>query len=137
MPNFGPLSPQQGINADLLGRLVVAPATTVPGFLCVIPVLLTGSVTLDVDVIVTEKIEVVDVIVRKDGAGAGNTVTVKNAATAITDAIVAATDKATTRAGTIDTAQNVIAAGGTLRVTGTRAAGTMVATVWVVCVVRP
>ena len=101
------------------------------------PVATSGSITADFDTVITEKFEVLDVICRKDGAGAGNTITVKNGATAITDAIVFATDKAQTKAGTIDTASNVIAAGGTLRVTATRAAGTVVGLVTVIGIVRP
>lgn len=77
----------------------------------------------DVDIVVTEKFELLDVTVIKSAAGAGNTLTVKNGATAITDAIAAAVDKAVTRAGTIDQAHSVIAAGGTLRASVTWAAG--------------
>jgi hypothetical protein len=53
-------------------------------------------------------------------------VTVKNGATAITDAIACATDDAVTRAGSIvdGAGTNVIAAAGTLRLSCTRAAGT-------------
>lgn len=137
MPAFGPWGPQVAINTDLQGRTVVSAGTTVPGFVFTIPVVTSGSVTADFDVIVAEKVEVLDVVCRKDGAGAGNTITVKNLATAITDAIVFATDKAVTRVGTIDTASNVIAAGGTLRITATRGAGTVVGMVWVVVVIRP
>jgi hypothetical protein len=137
MPALGQYSPQPAVNADYLGRLTHASGGTVAGVLSCHDVAVTGSATVDVDVIVADKFEVLDVIVRKDGAGAGNTVTVKNGATAITDAIVAATDKAVTRAGTIDTAANVIAAGGTLRVTSTRAAGTVVALVTVIGIIRP
>jgi hypothetical protein len=78
----------------------------------------------DLQVDETFGIEIVDVVVIKNGAGAGNTLQVKNGANAITDAIVAAVDKAVTRAGTIDRAQSTIAAGGTLRFTVSRAAGT-------------
>lgn len=137
MPAVGPLSPQAIVNADYLGRLTVPVGTTTPGVLVGIPVVTSGSVTADFDVTLQEKFEVVDVTVRKDGAGAANTCTVKNGATAITDAIAAATDKAVTRAGTIDTASNVIAAGGTLRVTMTRAAGTVAGLVTVWGFIRP
>ncbi len=73
--------------------------------------------------VLVDKFQVTDVVVRKTGAGAGNTAQVLNGATAITDAIVAAVDKTVTRAGTIDPAQEVIAAGGTLAVAVVRAAG--------------
>jgi len=132
MPSVGIYSPQPAVNSDYLSRLVVGATATTPGILVGIPVATSGSITADFDTVLADKFEVVDVTFRKDAAGAGNTVTVKNSATAITDAIVAATDKAVTRAGTIDTASNVIAAGGTLRVTMTRAAGTVagLCTVW-------
>lgn len=58
------------------------------------------------------------------------------AGVAITDAIAAAVDKAVTHAGTIDTAQNVILAGGTLRCTATRAAGSSAALVTVIGILR-
>lgn len=139
MPNLGPWGPQVAINADYAGRLIVAAGTVSPGIIVGIPIATSGSVTADFDRILTEKFEVLDVICRKDGAGAGNTITVKSTATAITDAIVFATDKAVTRAGTIDVAAlvNVIPAGGTLRVTATRAAGTVVGLVTVIGVFRP
>ena len=78
----------------------------------------------DTDVIVKQKIRVVDVWAVKTAAngGAGDTVTVKNGATAITDAMdLNATDKSVVRAGTIDDAQHEIAAGGTLRATAAQA----------------
>lgn len=81
------------------------------------------AASADYDIVITEKFEVQEVIVRKSAAGAANTVTIKNGATAITDAIAAAVDKAVTRAGTIDPAQEVVLAGGTLRASVVRAAG--------------
>jgi hypothetical protein len=94
------------------------------------------AATADYDRIVDQKFEVIDVVVVKTTAGAGNTVQVKNAATAITDAIAAAVDKAVTRAGTIDRAQAVVAAGGTLRITVTRAAGSAAVQVRVIGIKR-
>lgn len=81
----------------------------------------------DVDIIVDVKFEVFDVIVGKIGTGTGNTVQIKNGTTVISDAIAAAVDKAITRAAQIDrtTNNNVIAAGGTLRCTAAKSAGTM------------
>ena len=137
MPNLGQYSPQPAVNADYLSRLIVSAGTTTPGLVVEIPVATSGSITADFDVTLAEKFEVIDVICRKDGAGAGNTITVKNGSTAISDAIVFATDKAVTRAGTIDTAQNVIAAGGTLRVSASRSAGTVVGLVSVIGIIRP
>lgn len=138
MPNIGPLSPSQMIFTDYLSRLTLSDNSVVPG----IPVALTFQVpdaaTGDIDIIVNEKIEVIDVLCqKKGGAGAGNTMQIKNGATAISDAIACAVDKTNTRAGTIDTAQSVIAAGGTLRLTATRAAGTRNALVTVFAIIRP
>lgn len=94
----------------------------------------TGVATATFTVTTPDKIEIVDVIVRKSAAGAGNTVQVKDgSANAISDAIVATTDKAITRAGTIDPAFNTIAAGGTFTVVNTFAAGSIAANVTVVC----
>lgn len=137
MPTTGPLSPQQAVNADILNRMTYAANATTPGFLAVHTFTIPNAATADYDIVVVDKFEVLDVVVRKDGAGAANTVQVKNGATAITDAIAAAVDKAVTRAGTIDTASNVVAAGGTLRCTFTRAAGSSAAQVTVIGVVRP
>lgn len=92
----------------------------------------TGGATQSITVTTPDKIEIIDVIVRKQNAGAGNTVQVFNGATPITDAIAAAVNKAITRAGTIDPAQNVIAAGGTFIVTNTFAATDIMANVTVV-----
>lgn len=137
MPNLGAYGPQPMVNADYASRITVPAGTTTPGIILGIPVAISGSATADFDTVLAEKFEVLDVVCRKDGTGTGNTITVKNGATAISDAIVFATDKAVTRAGTIDTASNVIAAGGTLRVTATRAAGTVVGLVTVVGIIRP
>jgi hypothetical protein len=137
MPNLGGFGPQVIVNADYASRVTVPAGTLTPGILTGIPVAPTGSITADFDVVLAEKFEVVDVICRKDGAGASNTITVKNGTTAITDAIVYAADKAVTRAGTIDTASNVIAAGGTLRVTATRSAGAVTGLVTVLGFIRP
>jgi hypothetical protein len=80
-----------------------------------------------------DKIEIVDVIVRKSVAGAGNTITVKDgAANAISDAIAAAVDKTITRMGTNDPAFNTIAAGATFTVVNTFAAGSNLCNVTVV-----
>lgn len=122
---------------DLEGRIPVANNATAPAALSAYLFLIPNAATADYDIVVDGKFEVVDVIVRKDGAGAGNTVQIKNGATAITDAIAAAVDKAVTRAGTIDTASNVVAAGGTLRCTFTRPAGTSNALVTVLGFPRP
>lgn len=79
-----------------------------------------------------DKIEIVDCICRKSVAGAGNTIQLFNGATAISDAMATAVDKTITRAGTIDPAQNVIAAGANITITATRAAGSMLCNVTIV-----
>lgn len=82
------------------------------------------AATGNVDVVITKKTEVLDVqVMKKAGAGgAGDLITVKNGATAITDDIdINIADKVSKRAATLDDAQTVIAAGGTLRVTRTKA----------------
>lgn len=81
---------------------------------------LTGSI----DIPVHRALMVLDVwAVAVGGAGAsGDTVLVANGTTAITDALaMEVADKVVVRAGTIDDAQSLIAAGGTLRVTGASA----------------
>ena len=136
MPNMGPLSPLPTL--DYFQRITVVSNQVQPGLVLGLVFAVPDAATGDIDIVVAEKIEVLDVICRKDaGAGAANTMQVKNGATAISDAIACAVDKTITRAGTIDVAQNTIAAGGTLRLTTTRAAGTRTALVTVVCLIRP
>lgn len=110
---------------DYLARLVADDSATTGQMLVSIPVTVPDAATGDIDIVMADKFEVVDVVcIKRNGAGAGNTVTVKNGASAISDAIACATDNAVTRAGTIDDANSVIAAAGTLRLSCTRAAGT-------------
>ena len=137
MPTIGKFGPQTAVNDDYVSRITVPAGTTTPGIIVGIPVATSGSTTADFDTVLLEKFEVLYVICRKDGAGTANTITVKNGSTAISDAIAFATDKAVTMSGTIDTASNVIAAGGTLRVTATRSAGTVAGLVTVVGIIRP
>jgi hypothetical protein len=108
----------------------VSPASTVASALMMFDIAIPDAATTTYTYISTNKIEIVDVIVRKDGAGAANTIQVLDGASAaITDAMAAAVDKTITRAGTIDTAKNVVAAGGSFKITATRAAGTILANV--------
>lgn len=89
-----------------------------------------NSATGDTDVVLTHKTLILDVWLIKTGAagGASDTITVKNGATAITDAIdINVADKIVKRAGTIDDASNAIAAAGTLRVTRTKVSAANVA----------
>jgi hypothetical protein len=104
-------------------RLTTTYASQGAGRLEVLSLDIADAASDDYDVQADDTIEIVDVVVIKNGAGAGNTVQVKNGATAITDAIAAAVDKAITRAGTIDRAQSTIATTGTLRISVAKAAG--------------
>lgn len=81
------------------------------------------TLTGDVDVTLTHKTRVIDVwCVATAAGGAADTITVKNGANAITDAIdMNVSDAVVKRAGTIDDAQWDIAASGTLRITGASA----------------
>ncbi len=80
--------------------------------------------TADIDAVLTHKTLVTGVTVIKGQAagGAGDTITVKNTATAITDAMsINVAAKTVVRMGTCDDAQSTINAGGTLRITRTKA----------------
>jgi hypothetical protein len=139
MPNIGPMSPQVIVNGDYVSRLTVTDQT-IPSVLVCIPFTVPDAVTGDIDVTMSEKFEVIDAIcIKRAGAGAANTMQVKNGSTAISDAMACAVDNAVTRAASIDDAGgvNVIAAGGTLRVTATKAAGTRTAQVFVYGFIRP
>jgi hypothetical protein len=77
------------------------------------------AASTDYDITITEKIEVIDVLVQKrGGAGsAGATITVKSTAAVISDVIVTNdADVILSRALSIDDANSTIAAGGILRV---------------------
>jgi hypothetical protein len=128
-----------GVAKDLIAnRYTVQDNAVTVGMKGVILFNVADAATADIDIVVTEKIEVIDVVVRKDaGAGAGNTMQIKKGATAITDAIACAVDKTVTRAGTIDVAQNTLSPGDTLRLTATRAAGTRTCKVSVIVLIRP
>jgi hypothetical protein len=124
---------------DLIAnRYTIQDNATAVGMHGVIMFNVADAATSDIDIVVTEKIEVIDVTCRKDaGAGAANTMQIKNGATAISNAIACDTDKTITRAGTIDVASATIAAGGTLRLTATKAAGTRTCKVFVHVLIRP
>ena len=95
-------------------------STTGSGMIPVIMRIPITALTGDVDVVIENKMRVVDAwVINTAAGGAGDTAQVKNGATAITDAMdMNKADQVITRAGTIDDAQWDIAAGGTLRVTG-------------------
>jgi len=97
---------------------IVSNSQTGPGAMVVYTFSIADAATADYDRTITDKFEVLDVLVQKrNGAGGiGATVTIKNAANAISDAIdVNDADTTLSRALTIDDAFSTIAAGGTLR----------------------
>lgn len=78
----------------------------------------------DTDVTVDRKIRVLDAWAAKTSTagGSGDTVTVKNGSSAITDAIsLNVSDNVVARAGQLDDSAHEIAAGGTLRATAANA----------------
>lgn len=101
-----------------------------------IAISLATAATGDVDFPVTQPFVVVDVVIRKVGAGgAGDTCTIKRGANAVTDAIdLNVADNAVKRAGTLVAAQVAFAAGDTLRVSRNTATNTGCA---ITVIVRP
>lgn len=124
---------------DLIGRLVADDSATTPQMELIIPVTVPDAATGDIDIVVTDKFEVIGMTcIKRAGAGAGNTVTLKKSTTAISDAVACATDNAVTNAASIDDAGgvNVFAIGDTLRLSCTRAAGTRDSIVLIRCLLR-
>lgn len=104
----------------------VAVAQVLPGIPVEYHIDVANAATNDVDVVLTKKTLITDVEVIKTGGNgaASNTITVKNGANAISDAIdMNVNDKVVKRAGEIDDAQSTIAAGGTLRVASVKSGG--------------
>lgn len=104
----------------------VANANTTGGIEVLHRIDVADAATGDIDVVLDHKERVVDAwCVKTAGAGgAANTIQVKNGANAITDAMsININDQAIARAGSVDDAQHEIAAGGTLRITRTKAGG--------------
>jgi hypothetical protein len=113
-------------NEDALVNGAVSPAIVMSGRVEVIPLDIPDAATQTLAYLNPDKIEVIEVEVIKDVAGAGNTIQLKTTAdVAISDAIAAAVDKAKTYAGTLDKATRTINAGAGFHVTATRAAGSM------------
>lgn len=123
--------------AGTIANAAVSPATTNSGAEVVIPIDIPDAATATYTYVNNEKLEVVDIIVIKDTAGAANTIQLKTAGgTAISDAIAAAVDKAVTRAGTLDKAQRTLAAAAGFQITATRAAGSMACQVFIKAIKR-
>lgn len=124
----------------VVNRLTVNDNAVEPAIQSVVTFNVPDAATADIDIVLATKFEVIDVIcVKRGGAGAGNTMQIKSGATAISDAIACAVDDAVTRAASIvdGAGTNVIPAGGTLRLTATRAAGTRTCQVFVHGLIRP
>jgi hypothetical protein len=98
----------------------VAADVNVIGALPVIHRVMATALTGDVTVVLTHKTRILDVWAMAVGAGgAGDTITVKNVATAITNALdLNVGDKVSVRAGTFDTAACEISAGANLVISG-------------------
>lgn len=116
------LNPEQ--NVAVTGAVSPAVLSSAPIEVIPLDIPNTGAAA-DYDYVNADKIEVVDITVIKDTAGAANTIQLKTAAGAanISDAIAAAVDKAVTRAGTLDKAQRTINAGAGFRIHAAWAAG--------------
>jgi hypothetical protein len=110
-------------------------AAAVGGLTVLFRIDIADAATGDVDVTpLTHKVRVVVAWAVKTSANAAaaNTVQVKNGTNAITDAMsININDQAIVRAASIDDAQHEIAAGGTLRVTRTKAGGNAACIVYV------
>jgi hypothetical protein len=117
-----------GVAVDNATTATLATGATVSTIVFLLP----DAATTTYSFTVQEKMEIVDAWNIKDVAGAANTIQLKNgAATAISDAMAAAVDKAVTHCATLDKATRVLAAGATLQITNTRAAGSAAAAVFV------
>lgn len=115
----------------------VSPASLTGGVMGILVIDIPDAGTTTYDYVNAEKIEIIDVWNIKDVAGAGNTIQVKDSASAaITDAMVAAVDKTLTRAATIDKAKRVLAAAAGFKVTASRSAGSMAAQLFVAYIKR-
>ena len=126
-----------GGSAGNVANLAVAPAETSGGIPVIIAIDIPDAATATYVYENTDKIEIIDVWNIKDGAGAANTIQVTDIAdAAITNAMAAAVDKTVTRAGTIDKAKRVLAAGAGFKVVATRAAGTMAAQLFILAIKR-
>ena len=106
---------------QITGRVIAnGAAANVIGAIPVRHIYSIGDAAGNTDITITHKTEITDVtVIKTAGAGgAGDTVQLFNGASAISNAMsLNAADQTVVRAGTIDDAQNVVAAAGTLRVT--------------------
>lgn len=134
----GTITCESGSVVDLTAATVKTQTVADKNVVGAIPVVhridVADAATGDIDVTLTHKTRITDITVVKTGnaGGAANTITVKNTADAISDAIsINVNDKVVARAGTIDDAYHEITAGGTLRITRTKAGGNAACIVYV------
>lgn len=117
----------------------VANANVSPGSLVVHQFEIADAATADYDITITDKIEVLDVLVQKT-AGAGgavNTVQMKSTASAISDVMsINIADTTLARALTINDANSVIVAGGILRASVIKAGGNAACKITVIGIKR-
>lgn len=100
----------------------VANDQTTPGLPVIIPIAVAGGAAGNEDVVLTQKVRVIDVWAQHTGGAgeASDTIRLYNGANAISDAMSwAGADAAIVRAASIDDAYADVAAAGTLRVTTT------------------
>ncbi len=116
----------------------VANSNTIGGVPVVHVFDIADAATANYDIVLADKTEVIDVLILKaGGTGVAVTATVQNNTTAITDAMsLNVAIKLLVRALQIDTANNVINAGGTLRVAIARTTGNAACRVFVYGVKR-
>lgn len=112
-----PLSALNGSHVD-----EVANDQTTPGIPLIIPIAVAGGAAGNEDVVLAQKVRVIDVWAQHTGGAgeASDTLQLLNGADAISDAMSwAGADNALVRAASIDDANATVASGGTLRVTTT------------------
>lgn len=110
-------------------------SAVVPGVPCVVALTIADAATADYLFTIPFKANVIDATVVQIGAGnAGNSVTLKNAADAITNGMNNASDKGISRATTLDTTKNTISAGANLTVAVVKAGGAAAVQVFVTLV---
>jgi hypothetical protein len=130
-------TPLDGADVGTIADGEVDPAEVLGGLPIVIPLTFADAATATYEFTNTEKIEIIDVVAIKDGAGAANTIQVTDAAdAAITNAMAFAVDKTVTRAGTIDKAKRTLAAGAGFKVVNTRAAGSSAGQLFIYAIKR-
>ncbi len=110
----------------------LAAANIIGGLPVLHKIAIANAASSNVEVVLTHKTVVIDAWIIPLATGdAGNNFTVGNGASAITNAMVGNVDTTIARCTTIDDANQTIAAGGSLRVTWVRNAGSSACDVYV------